>query len=275
MLISADYACEENYLCTHDVIRAHFLIANHFYLVGHGLGGIGPRDLNLLRSAVNRQFVSLGGSPKWTDRFDICATLFFGLIKNHAFHDANKRTAFLSALYFLHRHGWCPSASERKFEDLAVEIADNHLDCYARYKDAKQRSSDPEIKFISWYLRNHTRRIDTQHYAISYRELQRILHRYGYGLANPRGNYIDVVRHGKRRLLGFLGEEKTVEVRLGQIGFPRWTAQVNKGAIKTVREITGLTHDRGVDSAAFFQGLDPIQQLITTYHESLMSLAGR
>jgi hypothetical protein len=86
-------------LSTHDVLRAHFLIANHFYLEGEGLGGIGPRSLDLLRSAVSRQFVSLDGVLKWSDRFDICATLFYGLIKNHPFHDANKRTAFFSILY--------------------------------------------------------------------------------------------------------------------------------------------------------------------------------
>jgi len=35
-----------------DVLRAHFLVANHFYLEGHGLGGVGPRDVGLLCSAV-------------------------------------------------------------------------------------------------------------------------------------------------------------------------------------------------------------------------------
>jgi hypothetical protein len=67
------------HLSTADIIRAHFLIANHFYLVGEGLGGIGPRDVNLLKSAIGRQGVSFDGRLKWTDRFDICATLFFGL----------------------------------------------------------------------------------------------------------------------------------------------------------------------------------------------------
>jgi prophage maintenance system killer protein len=265
------------HLSTADIIRAHFLIANHFYLVGEGLGGIGPREVNLLKSAIGRQGVSFDGRLKWTDRFDICATLFFGLIKNHAFHDANKRTAFLSALYFLHQHGWCPSVPEKEFENLTVEIADNLLGRYARYaKMLKDGEADPEVKFISWYLPNHTRRIDKQYYAVTYRELQTILHRYGFGLSNPRGNHIDIVKVRQRpRFLGILGKAEIVEERIGQIGFPRWTSEVGRSAIKTVREVTGLTHERGVDSAAIFQGLDPIQTLITTYHEPLMSLAGR
>ncbi len=266
----------DSYLSSYDVVRAHFLIANHFYLDGQGLGGIGPKDLNLLMSAVSRQVVQFGGKAKWSDRFDICATVFFGLIKNHPFHDANKRTAFLSVLYLLHLHGWCPSVSEKEFEDFTVEIADNQLDKYARYQKLKKDGHpDPEVAFISWYLRSHTRRIDTSHYGVTYRELQAILSRFGFALANPRHNYIDVVKTVKQRQLFGFGKEKTVEVRLGRIGFPRWGAQVGKGAIKTVRDVTGLTHDRGVDSAAFFQGLDPIQSLIATYNEPLMSLAHR
>ena len=271
---------EPNYghscLSSYDVVRAHFLIANHFYLEGQGLGGVGPKDLNLLLSAVSRQVVEYGGRVKWTDRFDICATLFFGLIKNHPFHDANKRTAFLSLLYLLHLLGWCPSVSEKEFEDFTVEIADNQLGKYARYQKLKKDGHpDPEVAFISWYLRSHTRRIDTSHYGVTYRELQAILNRFGFALANPRHNHIDVVKTVKRsQLFGLLGE-KTVEVRLGQIGFPRWSAEVGKGAIKTVRDVTGLTHDNGVDSAAFFQGLDPIQSLIATYNQPLMSLAHR
>jgi death-on-curing family protein len=138
-------------LSIREVLRAHFLIVNHFYLEGEGLGGFGPRDFGLLHSAVNRQYVSFGNKSKWTDGFDICATLFYGLIKNHAFHDANKRTAFLSALFQLDKFGWCPSINEKAFEDFTVEVADNALDKYARYNELKKiRRSRPrgEVYFL-------------------------------------------------------------------------------------------------------------------------------
>ena len=98
-----------------DVLRAHFLIADFFYEIGVGLGGVGPRDLNLLHSAVSRQFTEFGSAKKWTNGFETCATLFYGLIKDHPFHDANKRTAFLSALYHLHKMGRCPTVSQDEF----------------------------------------------------------------------------------------------------------------------------------------------------------------
>jgi prophage maintenance system killer protein len=226
-------------------------------------------------SAVDRQYVSYDGSLKWTDKYDIAATLFFGLIKNHPFYDANKRTAFLSVLFILYRFDRCPSVSETEFEDFTVEIADNKLKKYARYKQLlKSGESDPEVKFISKYLRDKTRQLDNKSYSITYRELQKILHRYGFKMANPSGNYIDIIGTERRsKFLGLYTEE--VDVRVCQIGFPRWTAEVGKAALKTVREATGLSGRDGVDSAAFFNGLDPMQSLIATYNRPLMSLANR
>jgi hypothetical protein len=157
-----------------------------------------------------------------------------------------------------------------------VEIADDRLGRYARFREISTHG-DPDsiVKFISWFLRKNTRPIDKAIYNITYKELQVILVRYGFSLVNPQGNYIDIVRVEKRRsFLGLLGERE-VQTRVAQIGFPRWTAQVGKGTLRTIREATGLTHKRGIDSASFFRGLDPMQTLIATYHEPLMRLAER
>jgi death-on-curing protein len=48
----------------HEVIQAHFLLAEFFSQIGEGLGGLGPKDLNLLHSALSRQFVQYKGQPK-------------------------------------------------------------------------------------------------------------------------------------------------------------------------------------------------------------------
>ncbi|MBY2988687.1 type II toxin-antitoxin system death-on-curing family toxin [Rhizobium leguminosarum] len=259
-----------------DILRAHFLIANHFYIQDEGLGGVGPRSIDLLVSAVERQYVGYGAAAKWSNIFDVCATLFFGLIKNHAFHDANKRTAFLSALYFLYDEGWVPSVPEKDFEDFTVEISDNLLGKYARYKDfVKDGLGDPEVRFISHYLRSNTRRMDKAQYGITFRELKIILNRFGFDLKDPSGNHINIVKPEKKKtLLGF-GPVRQVETRVCQVGFPRWTAEVGKAALKTIREATKLSAKDGVDSAAFFRGLDPMQSLIVTYNAPLLRLANR
>ena len=87
----------------YEVLHAHFLLIDFFFKIGEGIGGIGPKDIKLLHSALGRQFVCFGGKSKWTNPIDICATLMFGLIKNHPFHDANKRTAFLVSMLHLQK----------------------------------------------------------------------------------------------------------------------------------------------------------------------------
>jgi death-on-curing family protein len=262
-------------LTSRDVLKAHFLIANHFYLEGEGLGGVGPKDIGLLKSAVSRQSVSLGGKRKWDSDFDVCSTLFYGLIKNHPFHDANKRTALLCCLWFLYQKGYCPKINEKDVEDFTVEIADDKLYKYARFNELKKTDPDPEVRYISYFLRKNSRGIDRRRYAVTFRELQKILNRYGFSLENPNGNFIDVVKTENVRSFFGLGNTREKRTTLGQIGFPRWTVQVSDAAMKTVRDVTRLNPKDGVDSATFFHGVDQLQSLLTTYSEPLMRLAYR
>lgn len=264
-------------LSVDDVLRAHFLIANHFYLEGEGIGGIGPKSVELLQSSVYRQAVSLGGVMKWERLFDVTATLFFGIIKNHAFYDANKRTAFLTALYQLYENDFCPTVHEKVFEDLTVQVAENQLSKYSRYRELVSRKEvDPEVKFISKWLQDNTRRVDNKKRSITFRELGVILKRYGFFLENPGDNHIDVVRYEKKRkgLFG-LGGSYEERVRINQIGFPGWSREVHKSTLAHVRQITELSPKHGVDSSAFFDGSDPMQSLIASYNEPLMRLAYR
>lgn len=265
-----------NTIDLHDVLRAHFLVADYFYQEEEGIGGIGPKSLDLLHSALYRQFIGFGGVTKWTYKFDVCATLFYGLIKNHAFHDANKRTAFLVCLYHLQKIGRCVAAPQREFESLTVEIAENQLTKHQRYKSLiKGGKETPEILFISDFLKRKTRDIDKRFYSVTYQQLNTILNGHGFSLSNPHGNCIDIVRlEEKRKFLGFGGKIIT-EKRIGQVGFPGWKSQVGQGAINTVRKITGLLPQKGYDSQTFFKGADTMQALVDEYSGPLQRLADR
>ena len=267
------------YLGIKDVLKAHYLIADFFYAQGSGLGGIGPKSMDLLHSALFRQHIAYGGIQKWSGRYDVCATLFYGLIKNHPFHDANKRTAFLSLVYHLEMLGLYPTISPKGLENFAVNVADNGLTRFKRYKELEGRcddKSDAEVLYISHFLKKNTRKIDKRHYTITYRELKSILNRFGYDLQNPQRNYIDLVRVKERRkILGFFGEKESVGVKLAKIGFPNWTSQVSKGTVKHIRKVTELTHDKGIDSQTFFKDADPISILISRHQEPLRHLADR
>lgn len=202
---------------------------------------------------------------------------FYGIIKNHAFHDANKRTAFLTALFQLYENGFCPKASEKEFEDLTVLVAGDELGKFKRYRDLLKRGvDDPEVRFISKWLQQNTRRLDNFKRSVTFRELDVILKRYGFHLEEPGHNHIDVVRYESRRagLFGF-GAPREERIRLGRIGFPGWSKEVGRATLNHVRQMTALSAKDGVDSAAFFDGVDDLQSLIATYNEHLMRLAYR
>jgi death on curing protein len=66
-------------------------------------GAAGLRDDGLLRSAIERPV------NKWhyqqAELPELAAAYAFGLAKNHAFVDGNKRIAFLSMMIFLRKNG--------------------------------------------------------------------------------------------------------------------------------------------------------------------------
>lgn len=258
-----------------DVLRAHFLIADYFYGEGYGIGGIGPKDPNLLHSAVYRQFTGFDGNDKWETSYERCATLIFGLVKDHPFYDANKRTALLVLLYFLHSIKRTPTVGHKDLEDLIVNIANDNLRQYRRLQALEFKTDDPEIYFIADYLRRHSRALDKQNYTITYREMDHRLKEFGFCLDNPHKSYIDICRiEQSRRLFGF-GKVKTKHVKITQIGFPGWKRQVARSAISKVRKETKLVLEKGVDSESFYRGTDPLYSLIAEYAGPLERLAHR
>lgn len=255
----------------HDVLRAHFLLLDYFLDGGEGVGGVGPKDLNLLHSAVSRQVVGYGGKKKWTDDFSLCATLFYGLIKNHPFHDCNKRTALLIALYYLQQIGRMPDSPQKDFENLTVRVAEGSLSKYPAYKRFS-KSEDADVLFISNFFRRNTRMIDKQHYIITFNQLKSILSRYGYRLSNPIDNFIDILKDTEKPV-GILRRKQPVTIRVAQISFPGWKSEVRRSTIKKIREATKLSEKDGVDSKAFFHGMDSMEALISAYKNPLERLA--
>ncbi|QEE24750.1 type II toxin-antitoxin system death-on-curing family toxin [Rhodanobacter glycinis] len=259
-----------------DVLRAHFLVVDYFYGKQSGLGGIGPKSMDLLHSALYRPYVSLGGVNKWRTSFERAATLIYGIVCDHPFHDANKRTGLLTLLLFFNKTSRIPIIGQRELEDFAVDIADHKLDKYPRYRSIKKSGrKDSEVLFIADHIERKSRKIDRTNYSITYRELDRILHKFGYKLDNPSGNYIDLIRAEQRRKIFSWGKKEQVDVKLAQIGFPGWKSQVNAGAVKTIRKAARLSAEDGFDSKTFYQGADPTQSIIAEYAAPLERLAFR
>lgn len=246
-----------------DVLRAHYIVVD-FCLsenMGGGVGGVGPKDFSLLSSAVNRQVVEYNGKRKWKNDFEKISTLVFGIVKNHPFHDANKRTALLILVYSLYKISKFLICDKNQVEDIIVYMAGNSMHLIDGYEKFS-KLEDSEIIFFADYIRRNSRDIDKRKYDITYRELDRRLRGHGFSLENPEKNYIDIlqINNGQRVL---------------HTGFPGWSRQVAKGDMKKILDACNLTAEHGVDSKVFFYDEDPSYFFVSDYRAQIASLANR
>ena len=249
----------ENFLIKpDDVLRAHYLIADYFSDIDDNDILYGVKTPNLLYSAINRQEVAFDGKNKWNTPLEKCATLFYGLVKNHAFHDGNKRTALLIALYNLHLIGRTPTKNQKEFEQLTVRIASNRLSDYKVY-DKYKNKADTEIFIIANVLKNLTKKTDKRFYAITFKEFGHRLESYGYYFGKPQGNYIKVFK--KRNGLW------RNDLFIIQVGCPSISSQINKKAAKSILKEIGVQ-----DTYNFCKGGEPLYKLIEDYRTPLQRL---
>lgn len=86
-------------------ILASTVLAIHDAQIAEHGGLPGLRDLGLLESALARPRNLVAHSPHPPDAFDLAAQYAYGLARNHAFVDGNKRTAYVTSRLFLILHG--------------------------------------------------------------------------------------------------------------------------------------------------------------------------
>lgn len=263
-LTESDLSYCNNILSADDVLRAHYLVCDYFLLKDDSIVLHGVKNINLLCSAVSRQYVSLHGKLKWENQLEIVATLYFGLVKNHAFHDGNKRTALLTMLYHLVKYNRIVECKQRDFEELTVRVAANELNKYYFYNKYKQ-DDDVEIKTIAHFLKRNTHKADKRFYSLTYSELDSKLRKFNCYLDKPSGGFINVFAPIKKYF-------RTSYTPVLQIGFPGWRSQVGEKALKEVLKKTKLTSENGIDSQTFYEGNEPMYKLIQDYEGPLKRL---
>lgn len=83
--------------------RAVLIAVHEMQLAEHG-GGAGLRDAGLLESALAKPLnLAAYGEP---DACALAAAYGYGISRNHAFIDGNKRTGLVAAELFLRLNGW-------------------------------------------------------------------------------------------------------------------------------------------------------------------------
>lgn len=125
------------YVTLEDVIVIHTTMIR----VGGGRGDI--HDFTLLHSAIERPKATFGGQELYPTIWKKAASLLHSLVKNHAFDDGNKRTAYYSTKRFLHLNGMTLIAPKEKVVPFMVSV------------DVKNLT----LQQIAAWLRSHSRSV--------------------------------------------------------------------------------------------------------------------
>ena len=103
------------------------VLALHDQQLGLFGGSGGVRDLGLLESALGNVEATFGGEFLHQTIFEIAAAYLYGICRNHAFVDGNKRTAAAAGLTFLDLNGIEIDASEDDLYDLVIGVAEGRV----------------------------------------------------------------------------------------------------------------------------------------------------
>ncbi len=95
----------------------------HSELIRMTGGSDGIRDIGLLESALKTPFQSYGGEELYPSIQAKAARLCYGLVKNHAMVDGNKRIGAHAMLVFLSVNGFQLEYTQKELSDLILDVA--------------------------------------------------------------------------------------------------------------------------------------------------------
>ena len=99
----------------------------HGQLIEATGGSKGIRDEGMLESALFNPFQSFGGEELYPSIQAKAAQLCYGLVKNHAMVDGNKRLGTHVMLVFLALNGYELAYSQKELSDMILELASGKI----------------------------------------------------------------------------------------------------------------------------------------------------
>lgn len=282
---------------TSDCVRhLHELLTENASIIGaDAVEPRGVKDENALERAVARQLSGAGNWLKYDNVFLNCATLIYGINKNHVFHNGNKRTSFLAMIKHLYVNGHVlrPNVRHSDIYSLILAIADKEgaiYDYAKKYsvaiqvkgtnegnkmrksifniigKNKRKWSSDDEVKYISMWLNlNSVSKQTHPKFTIKLSELKKIL--------NAKGIIVEQINNGKIKLYqqeerkGFLGLSTrivNVHEKIYTLGNNK-LSEVKKEIVDLIRQDFNLKISDGFDNVTFYDDESFIDEQMATY----------
>ena len=109
-------------------IRMDVVLAIHKRQIAEHGGDDGVRDQGLLDSALARPKNLIAYSEDTPDLFELAAAYGYGICKNHAFVDGNKRVAYVVCMTFLKLNGIVLDVARDEKYSTFLKLAEGSID---------------------------------------------------------------------------------------------------------------------------------------------------
>jgi death-on-curing protein len=259
-----------------DVLRIHYTLVEEFAESNNPIDPPGVKSQALLGSAVSRQHSSLGETLKYPDAIHNSATLAYGLCCDHPFHNGNKRTALVAFLVHLEKNRLSlAGVPDAELFNMMLSIAKHEIPSIkSKARTLLNRPHpDDEVEAIAEWIRRRVKPLKRGESQITFKQLRKILDRFGYELGNPDGNAIKIFRLVQERHL--FRPPRIVRLHIATIGYPRESVIISTENIKFVRKVCKLREEDGVDSDAFYGDGATIDTFINQHRKILQRLANK
>lgn len=277
-------------LNTEAVIHLHDILSNNIHLLEE-MDPVEPRGIKnkgMLESAVNRQFTGSGSFYKYADPFSNAATLVFGIIKNHAFHNGNKRAGLLALVKHLYVNGYVlsPYLNSNELYEILIAVADSKIAEFAkkytkqysfiRSKEEKRRETDWEVEtqirfFAFWIKKNCKAKEATSKGDVRLTDLKRILENKNIKMEQD-GSNLEVYLERENKFLGFITlSTKKHNRKTYSIGSNRST--IGKPTLNVLRKDFNLTKIHGIDDTFFYDDEAFLDSEIKAYKKIIYQLS--
>lgn len=277
------------YLDTNTVIELHELLSNNVHLLEE-MDPVEPRgvkNIGMLESAVSRQTTGSGNYYKYPDPYSNASTLVYGIIKNHGFHNGNKRAGLLTLIKHLYINGYVlsPALNSKELYEILVSIADSKLNeffykhihryTFIRTKEEKKESLwsvETEIRFFAfWIKKNSHPKASTIKGDVKLSVLKRVLDNKNIKMVQ-NGSNLDVYIETENKFLGFFSLGKKMQMKKTYtLGNNR--TSIGKATLVVLRKDFNLTKINGIDDTFFYDDDAFLDSEIKTYKKIIYQLS--
>lgn len=271
-----------------EVVELHEQLSSHPVLLEETepVHPPGIKNENSIQSAVARQTTSMGSIYKYSDIYSSCATLLYGVIKAHGFHNGNKRAGFMSMIKHLYCNGKMLKASLDKeiIYDFLRAIASNQLISFAKSQGKHCTSllqavqnkyemwdDDAKIEFIALWIQQNTRSKNNNFRPLKWEDVWKILETFDIKVTIDEQKSIArfTKKYNKRtKYLSWFNIPSIMDETYKFSG-----EYCDKKNINKIRNLVQLTKAKAVDDEQFYNCVSGFDYELAFYKQLISKLA--